>query len=184
MAVKDNMAYVPPSSSNGALYLRPLLFGTGARIGLQPADEYKFLCMVIPVGDYYKGGLAPVDGLVVTDYDRAAPRGVGAVKVAGNYAADLKPNMDGKKRGFPILLYLDSSTQTLIEEVRRRGRERRRREKRGEELCGLCFACVFVSCVFILCSFCCVSIFNVANVVSFSFSPYFSIFVFLPLLLL
>lgn len=115
--VKDNIAYVPPYGSNGALYLRPLLFGSGPRIGLQPAEEYTFLILVIPVGDYYKGGLAkPVDGLIVDDYDRAAPKGVGAAKVAGNYAADLIPNMEAKKKGFPICLYLDAATHALVEE--------------------------------------------------------------------
>lgn len=48
------MEYVPPYGSEGALYLRPLLFGTGARIGLQPSDEYTLLVMAIPVGNYYK----------------------------------------------------------------------------------------------------------------------------------
>mmetsp|Transcript_7501 Transcript_7501/g.10658 ORF Transcript_7501/g.10658 Transcript_7501/m.10658 type:complete len:423 (+) Transcript_7501:214-1482(+) len=116
-AVRDNIEYVPPYGSGGALYIRPLLFGSGARIGLQPADEYTLLIMVIPVGDYYKGGLAsPVDGLLIEDFDRAAPRGVGHVKVAGNYAADLLPNMLSKKKGFPIGLYLDAQTQTKIEE--------------------------------------------------------------------
>jgi branched-chain amino acid aminotransferase len=114
--VRDNMAYVPPYGSNGALYLRPVLFGSGPRIGLQPADEYTFLIMAIPVGDYYKGGLAPVPAVVISDFDRAAPRGVGGVKVAGNYAADLLPNMLGKKMGYPIGLYLDSKTRSFIEE--------------------------------------------------------------------
>ena len=115
--VKDNVAYVPPYGSGGALYLRPLLFGSGPRIGLQPAEEYTFIVMVIPVGDYYKGGLAqPVNGLIVDEYDRAAPKGVGAAKVAGNYAADLIPNMEAKKNGFPICLYLDAATHTLVEE--------------------------------------------------------------------
>lgn len=115
--VKDNVAYVPPYGSGGALYLRPLLFGSGPRIGLQPAEEYTFIVMVIPVGDYYKGGLAaPVNGLIVDEYDRAAPKGVGAAKVAGNYAADLIPNMAAKKKGFPICLYLDAATHTLVEE--------------------------------------------------------------------
>ena len=115
--VRDNIEYVPPYGSDGALYLRPLLFGSGPRIGLQPADEYTFILMVMPVGDYYKGGLAsPVDGLIIEDFDRAAPRGVGNVKVAGNYAADMLPNMLSKKKGFPIGLYLDAKTHTLVEE--------------------------------------------------------------------
>ena len=69
------------------------------------------------MGDYYKGGLStPVDGLLIEDFDRAAPRGVGNVKVAGNYAADLLPNMVSKTKGFPIGLYLDAKTQSTIEE--------------------------------------------------------------------
>lgn len=117
--VRDNLDFVPPYNSGGALYIRPLLFGSGPRIGLQPSDEYTFLCLVIPVGDYYAGGgLAanPVRCLLIDDYDRAAPRGVGAVKVAGNYAADLLPNRQSKKLGYPIGLYLDAATQTCVEE--------------------------------------------------------------------
>ena len=52
------------------------------RIGLSPADEYTLLIMAIPVGDYYKGGMKPVTALVLDDYDRAAPLGVGHVKVS------------------------------------------------------------------------------------------------------
>lgn len=48
--VADNAEYVPPFGSGGALYIRPLLFGSGPRIGLNPADEYTLLIMVIPVG--------------------------------------------------------------------------------------------------------------------------------------
>ena len=52
--VADNKDYVPPYGSGGALYIRPILFGSGPRIGLSPADEYTLLVMVMPVGDYYK----------------------------------------------------------------------------------------------------------------------------------
>jgi branched-chain amino acid aminotransferase len=114
--VKNNLAYVPPYGNGGALYIRPLLFGSGPRIGLQPSDEYTFLALALPVADYYKGGLKPVPAIVVEDFDRAAPRGVGAAKVAGNYAADLLPNMAAKKAGFPIALYLDAKTNTHVEE--------------------------------------------------------------------
>lgn len=36
--------------------------------------------------------------------------------MAGNYAADLLPNMLGKKKGFPIGLYLDAKTNSFVEE--------------------------------------------------------------------
>jgi len=84
---------------------------------LQPADEYTFIILVIPVGDYYKGGLSKtVHSVIVEGYDRAAKYGVGAVKVAGNYAADMLPNYLNKEAGYPISLYLDSETRSTIEE--------------------------------------------------------------------
>ncbi len=39
-AVKVNAEFIPPYGSNGALYVRPLLFGSGPRIGLNPSSEY------------------------------------------------------------------------------------------------------------------------------------------------
>ncbi|HPO91667.1 MAG TPA: aminotransferase class IV, partial [Victivallales bacterium] len=50
------------------------------------------------------------------DFDRAAPKGTGHVKVAGNYAASLHPSIIAKKMGFPIVLYLDSKTHEYIDE--------------------------------------------------------------------
>lgn len=114
-AVLANLDYVPPYGSDGALYVRPLLVGSGPRIGLQPADAYDFLVIVTPVGQYYSGGLETIPAIVVGT-DRAAPRGVGNVKLAGNYAPDLQPNLKSKKDGYPISLYLDSKSRTLVEE--------------------------------------------------------------------
>ena len=116
IVIKDNIGYVPPYQTGGSLYIRPVLFGSGPRIGLQPADEYTLVILVIPVGDYYKGGLKAVQAVVIDDFDRAAPRGVGSVKVAGNYASDMLPNVQAKKNGFPIALYLDAKTNTFVEE--------------------------------------------------------------------
>eukprot|EP01040_Poterioochromonas_malhamensis_P007423 gene7423-8006_t len=115
-AIEENVEYMPPYGTGGALYIRPVVFGSGARIGLQPADHYTFAVLVLPVSDYYRAGWTPVPAVIVEDFDRAAPRGVGNVKVAGNYAADILPNISAKKKGFPIALYLDSKTNTHIEE--------------------------------------------------------------------
>eukprot|EP00171_Calliarthron_tuberculosum_P013610 IDg13610t1 len=115
-AVSENKAYVPPYGTRGALYVRPLLFGSAARIGLQSSDEFTLVVLVTPVGDYYRGGLSPVTALLMSDHDRAAPRGVGHVKVAGNYAADLQPGAQAKALGYPINLYLDAQNRNTIEE--------------------------------------------------------------------
>ncbi|MCM8535047.1 MAG: branched-chain amino acid aminotransferase [Lentisphaeraceae bacterium] len=115
-AVKENSEYIPPYESGGALYIRPLLIGSGARIGIQPSDEYTFIVLVTPVGNYYKGGLKPVDAIIIDGYDRTAPGGTGDVKVAGNYAASLQPAEIAKEKGFPINLYLDSREHKYIDE--------------------------------------------------------------------
>ncbi|KAG0271277.1 hypothetical protein BGZ95_000920 [Linnemannia exigua] len=115
-AVANNLEFVPPYGSGGALYLRPLLLGTGPEIGLYPAPEFTFIVMVIPVGNFYKGGVSPVDCLVVETFDRAAPLGTGAAKLGGNYAPVLKHSSDAKARGYPITLHLDSKTHTNVDE--------------------------------------------------------------------
>ena len=113
---KDNIEYVPPYGTGGALYIRPVLIGTTPRIGIQPSDTYELIIMVMPVGAYYKGGITPVDALIMDDFDRAAPLGTGHVKVAGNYAAGLTPAKFAKDRGFPINLFLDAKTHQFIDE--------------------------------------------------------------------
>ena len=57
MCARNCTAYVPPYGTDGALYVRPVLFGCGEQLGLGPAPEYKFIVAVCPVGNYYAGGL-------------------------------------------------------------------------------------------------------------------------------
>lgn len=115
--VKANHEYVPPYESGGSLYLRPLLIGVGDIIGVQPAQEYIFTVFAMPVGNYFKGGLAPTKFIVSRDFDRAAPHGTGAAKVGGNYAASLLPGQEAHDAGYSDIIYLDPSTHTKIEEV-------------------------------------------------------------------
>jgi branched-chain amino acid aminotransferase len=42
-AVELNKEYVPPYGSNGSLYVRPVVFGTEATIGLTPSTTAQFL---------------------------------------------------------------------------------------------------------------------------------------------
>jgi len=116
MIVAKNDAYVPPYGTGATLYVRPLLIGTGAVIGVHPSDEYAFIVFAMPVGPYYRNGMVPVPAYVQEAYDRAAPHGVGHVKAAGNYAAGLVGDMQVKEKGYPVSLYLDSATHTLIDE--------------------------------------------------------------------
>ncbi|CAK8987110.1 unnamed protein product [Durusdinium trenchii] len=111
--VKANLDFVPPYGSGASLYLRPFMVGSGPQLGLGASSEYTFMVVASPVGPYY-GSAVPAT--VVEDYDRAAPMGVGAVKCAGNYAADIVPAARAKKQGFPICLYLDAKEHRYVEE--------------------------------------------------------------------
>ena len=57
--VKLNERFVPPYESGAALYIRPLMIGLGAQVGVKPAPEYMFMIFVTPVGPYFKGGFQP-----------------------------------------------------------------------------------------------------------------------------
>ncbi len=115
-AVEINKEFVPPYGTGASLYLRPLLIGTESMFAIRPSSTYTFIIMVSPVGPYYKDGFSPVEALVMENYDRAAPCGTGQSKVAGNYAASLKGAEEAHKKGFPIVLYLDSAKGQYIDE--------------------------------------------------------------------
>lgn len=115
-AIRNNIDYVPPYGTGASLYIRPLLIGVTPRVGLQSSEDFDFYVLVMPVGPYYKGGFFPIKARVHEQYDRAAPKGVGNVKVGGNYGAAMKGDMELKKSGYPISLYLDSTTHTYIDE--------------------------------------------------------------------
>lgn len=114
--VKANEHYVPPYGSGATLYLRPYVIGVGDNIGVKEAPEYIFGVFCLPVGPYFKGGMAPVN-FMISDYDRAAPMGTGAAKVGGNYAGSLMSHKQAVDRGFADCIYLDPQTHTKIEEV-------------------------------------------------------------------
>jgi branched-chain amino acid aminotransferase len=94
-----------------------LLIGTGATIGVKPADEYLFIVFVMPVGPYFKEGFKPTDMQIAKDYDRAAPLGTGHVKVGGNYAASLRAGERAHKEGFSASIFADAKTKTFIDEA-------------------------------------------------------------------
>ena len=60
--VRLNQEYIPTYESGATLYIRPLLIGTSAQVGVHPASEYMFLIFVTPVGPYFKGGFSSAKG--------------------------------------------------------------------------------------------------------------------------
>lgn len=114
--VQLNKRFIPPYGSEASLYIRPLLYGSGAEVGVKPASEYVFLVFVTPVGPYFKGGIKPVDMLICRDYDRAAPKGTGVFKVGGNYAASLRAGIAAKEQGYASTIFLDAKEKKYIDE--------------------------------------------------------------------
>ena len=114
--VKLNERFVPPYESGASLYIRPLLIGTGAQVGVHPANEYMFMIFVTPVGPYFRGGFATNDYVIIREYDRAAPLGTGRYKVGGNYAASLKANLIAHEAGYASEFYLDAREKKYIDE--------------------------------------------------------------------
>lgn len=114
--VLANEDLVPAYGFGDTLYIRPFMIGVGNNLGLRPAIEYIFNIIVSPVGPYFSGPAKPVD-LLVSPYDRAAPNGTGNVKVGGNYAASLFPQINAKKQGYADCIFLDPKTHTKIEEA-------------------------------------------------------------------
>jgi branched-chain amino acid aminotransferase len=114
--VELNRRFVPPYGSGASLYIRPLLYGSGAEVGVKPASEYTFIIFVTPVGPYFKGGVKPVDMLICRDIDRAAPKGTGIYKVGGNYAASMRAIIAARDGGYANTIFLDAKEKKYIDE--------------------------------------------------------------------
>ena len=115
-AVKLNERFVPPYESGASLYIRPVLFGSGPQVGVKPADEYMFIVFVTPVGPYFKGGFQTTPFVIMRQYDRSAPLGMGKYKVGGNYAASLVAGQHAHELGYSKVFYLDAKEKKYIDE--------------------------------------------------------------------
>lgn len=112
---RANKSWVPPPGK-GALYLRPMLFGSSTALGLRAATEYVFVVYASPVGSYHKGETT-LNLLVEDEFRRAMPNGTGNIKAVVNYSPTIKPLSQAKARGFSDVLFLDSAHGKYIEEV-------------------------------------------------------------------
>jgi branched-chain amino acid aminotransferase len=95
--IDRNREVVPEAP--GALYMRPILFGTTPNIGAAstPASEAQLIVLASPVWDYFAGGMKPLRIYVEDQNSRSATQ-TGRVKTGGNYAAALGPTLEARKR--------------------------------------------------------------------------------------
>ena len=114
--VRLNQEYIPTYESGATLYVRPLLIGTSAQVGVHPSQEYLFTIFVTPVGPYFKGGFSTNPYVIIRDFDRSAPLGTGIYKVGGNYAASLRANKMAHDLGYSCEFVLDAKEKKYIDE--------------------------------------------------------------------
>ncbi len=97
-AVVDRCRDAVPEAP-GALYLRPILFGTTANIGAAatPTTEATLLVLASPVWDYFSGGMQPLR-ILVDDHNTRSAAHLGMVKTGGNYAAAMGPTLAAKAK--------------------------------------------------------------------------------------
>ncbi|KAI4296507.1 hypothetical protein L6164_036458 [Bauhinia variegata] len=114
--VLANKRWVPPCGK-GSLYVRPLLFGSGAVMGINPAPESTFLIFTCPLGNFYKGGSAPLNLVIEETLPRAYPGGTGGVKNISNYSPVFSVVKEAKAKGFGDVLFLDAVDHKYVEEV-------------------------------------------------------------------
>ncbi|MDR1392239.1 MAG: branched-chain amino acid aminotransferase [Clostridiales bacterium] len=104
-----------PNFPQTSLYIRPIAISTDTEIRLKSSENYKFLIICSPSGNY--NDLAPNKIIVEEKYVRAAPGGTGFAKTPGNYAATLTSQKIANEKGYSQVLWLEAIERKYIEEV-------------------------------------------------------------------
>lgn len=106
-----------PTAPDTSLYIRPFMYASQPGVGVHPADSYKFLIILSPVGAYYPEGVNPVKIWVEDEYVRAVKGGTGFTKCGGNYAASIAAQVKAEQHGYTQVLWLDGVHRKYVEEV-------------------------------------------------------------------
>ncbi|MFR1599549.1 MAG: branched-chain amino acid aminotransferase, partial [Coprobacillus cateniformis] len=106
-----------PTAPGTSLYIRPFTFATEPGVGVHPANSYKFIIILSPVGNYYPEGVNPVKIWVEDEYVRAVKGGTGFTKCGGNYAASIAAQVKAEQNGYTQVLWLDGVHRKYVDEV-------------------------------------------------------------------
>ena len=118
LLVQADQAWVPAADEGEkSLYLRPFMYASAAFLGLRPSVEVKYSVIASPAAAIFTGGLRPVKLWLCEHFARAGAGGTGAAKCGGNYASALAGQLEGIEHGCDQAVFLDSATQTFIEEL-------------------------------------------------------------------
>lgn len=111
--IKTEHNWLPKTHPEISLYIRPFMFATQEKLGVDVSNEYTFMVVCSPIKSYYQGNL---NVIVEEKYTRTAKGGVGFAKNGGNYGAALLPQLEAKKQGYDQILWLDAEKREYIEE--------------------------------------------------------------------
>jgi len=114
--VRIDQAWVPRELGH-SFYVRPTMLATDPYLGVRPSKTYLFLLFGSPAGNYFAGGVAPVNVWLSRDFVRAAPGGTGAAKVAGNYGASLLAQKEAASHQCEQVVWLDAVERKYVEEL-------------------------------------------------------------------
>jgi branched-chain amino acid aminotransferase len=117
VSVDSDWVPEPGGSGEKSLYVRPFMFASEVFLGVRPAAQVTYSVIASPAGPYFSGGVSPISLWISTDFARAGAGGTGAAKCGGNYASSLAGQLQGMQHGCDQAVFLDSSTQTHIEEL-------------------------------------------------------------------
>ena len=116
--VENERHFVP--AAPGCLYVRPVLMGVDAALGVKSSSEFIFYVMTLPSGPYFKDageGPGAINVLVTRSTVRSAPGLMGNVKAGANYAGTLKVTEDARALGCAQVLFLDAIEHKYLEEL-------------------------------------------------------------------
>lgn len=106
-----------PTAPDTSLYIRPFMYASQPGVGVHPANSYRFIIILSPVGAYYPEGVNPVKIWVEDEYVRAVKGGTGFTKCGGNYAASIAAQVKAEENGYTQVLWLDGVYRRYVEEV-------------------------------------------------------------------
>lgn len=106
-----------PTAPDTSLYIRPFIYASQPGVGVHPANSYRFIIILSPVGAYYPEGVNPVKIWVEDEYVRAVKGGTGFTKCGGNYAASIAAQVKAEENGYTQVLWLDGVHRRYVEEV-------------------------------------------------------------------
>ena len=115
LALKKNIAYLPPYGTGATLYFRPVLIATSPEISVGPGKDCEFIVIPTPIGPYFPNGFKGTPFIVNRHIDRSAPKGTGRWKVGGNYASSFRASEAAHALGYECM-FTDAKTHKYIDE--------------------------------------------------------------------